>query len=150
MYLVEQSPNWVLPVHFHLQHQYQVVTAGTGTLGRHPVEPLAIHYASPESGYGPLTAGPGGLSYLTLRVESDDGAWYLPESRPRMQRGISKTQVHAQPEAHLKEAAGRAPDVPANEILITPDGYGLAACYARLPANHHAAALLCECPGDRF
>src|SRR5689334_11266367 len=83
-YLVEQNAGWVLPVHFHLENQYQVVTGGSGTLGAHPVAPLYVHFASRESGYGPITAGPEGLAYLTLRVQGDAGAWYLPESRPRM------------------------------------------------------------------
>ena len=28
-YLVEQNPNWVTPPHFHVEHQFQVVTAGS-------------------------------------------------------------------------------------------------------------------------
>ena len=149
-YLVEQSANWPLPVHFHLQHQYQVVTAGEGTLGKHRVAPLSIHYATPESGYGPITAGPEGLSYLTLRVRSDEGAWYLPESRQRMRPGFKKHHAHAQPKVSVSPAELRALAVPASEILIAPDGSGLAACLARLPANHRALAPLCECTGDRF
>ena len=149
-FLVEQNPDWVLPVHFHLQHQYQVVTAGNGTLGKHPVEPLSIHYASPESGYGPVTAGPAGLSYLSLRVRSDEGAWYLPESRERMQRGIKKHQARGQPRERLSEAQLRALDAPTEEVLIAPDGSGLAAHLARMPAHHFAAAPLCGCAGDRF
>jgi hypothetical protein len=149
-YLVEQEPGWMLPVHFHLEHQYQVVTAGGGTFGKHPVGPLFVHYASRESGYGPLSAGPDGLSYLTLRVVGDEGAWYLPESRTRMQTGIKRRQAHASPKTSMSEAELRALDGLAAEILITPDGSGLAACLARMPANHVAAAALCDCSGDRF
>ena len=42
-FLVEQKPNWVTPPHFHLEHQFQVVTAGRGrSAGTRsaPVRPL--------------------------------------------------------------------------------------------------------------
>lgn len=92
-YLVHQQPGWVLPVHFHLQDQFQVVVGGSGTLGPHVLKPGAVHFASRESGYGPITAGPGGLDYLTLRETIDFGVWYLPESRARMQAGLRKRQA---------------------------------------------------------
>ena len=134
-FLVEQEPNWVLPVHFHLRHQFQVVTAGTGVLGRRPVEPLCIHYASPESGYGPLTAGPEGLSYLTLRAVSDEGAWYLPESRARMQLGIKKQQEHGEPKTVLSDAEIRELRAPTVDILIAQQESGLAANLVRMPPD---------------
>jgi hypothetical protein len=149
-YLVEQSPDWILPVHFHLQHQYQVVTAGSGTLGRHPVGRLSIHYASPESGYGPLTAGPEGLSYLTLRVQSDEGAWYLPESRARMLVGMKKRQVHAQPQREVTAADVRAMRAVETEVLIAPEPSGLAAGLLRIPANEVVAESVSGYTGDRF
>ena len=149
-FLVEQSPNWVLPTHFHLQHQFQVITAGNGTLGRVPVGPLCVHYASPESAYGPLTAGAEGISYLTLRALSDEGAWYLPESREVMRRGIRKQQEHGKPRTDLAEDAERDLDAPAFDVLIAPQESGLAACLMRLPANHVASAPAWELSGDRF
>lgn len=27
------------------------------SLGRHPVDPISVHYTSPEAGYGPVVAG---------------------------------------------------------------------------------------------
>ena len=149
-FLVEQNPNWVLPTHFHRQHQFQVITAGNGTLGRVPVEPLCVHYASPESGYGPLTAGADGISYLTLRAVSDQGAWYLPESREVMQRGIRKQQEHGKPEKYLSEDEVRGLGAPTVEVLIAPQESGLATYLLRLPSNHVAAAPSGERTGDRF
>ena len=40
--------------HFHVQDQFQVVAEGGGTLGRHAVAPIHVHYASRHTGYGPL------------------------------------------------------------------------------------------------
>ena len=149
-FLVEQNPNWVLPTHFHKQHQFQVITAGNGTLGAHPVEALCVHYASPESAYGPLTAGAEGISYLTLRAVSDQGAWYLPESRDVMQRGIRKQQEHGKPETGLLEDELRELAAPTVDVLIAPQESGLAAYLVRMPSNHVASAPSSERAGHRF
>lgn len=90
--IARQAPGWTLPVHFHMRHQFQVVLRGHGSLGRHTLVPGAVHYTSPQSGYGPIVAGAEGLDYFTLRVLTDKGAWYLPESRPFMTPGLRKEQ----------------------------------------------------------
>jgi hypothetical protein len=92
-YLVHQDPGWALPVHFHMQYQMQVIVGGSGTLGKRRVGPGSVHYAAPYSAYGPLTAGPHGLEYFTLRVLTDKGAWYMPESRPMMDATKRKDQA---------------------------------------------------------
>ena len=134
-FLVEQNPNWVTPAHFHLEHQFQVVTAGAGAIGRHAVRALAVHYASPETGYGPVTAGPEGVSYLTLRAMADTGAWYLhnPEQRAKMRRDVKKHQTHASPEKSVSAEELRSLAAPSTEELIAPIENGLAAHLVRLP-----------------
>ena len=134
-YLVDQHPNWVTPSHFHLEHQFQVVTAGSGSIGRHPVKRLAVHYASPETGYGPITAGPDGVAYLTLRATSDTGAWWLhnPEQRARMRRGINKQQETAEPASAISAEQLRSLSAPSVEELISPRENGLAAHLVCLP-----------------
>lgn len=139
-FLVEQMPNWTLPTHFHLQHQFQVFVAGGGSLGKNPVERLAIHYASPHSGYGPLISGDEGISYLTLRVIGDVGAWYLPESREHLKLRIKKQQVHGGPTTQVTPQELQALQAPVEETLIAPDDGGLAAWLVRLPPNRKALA----------
>jgi hypothetical protein len=84
-FIAEQTPQWVLQPHFHLTAQFQVVVAGSGSLGTHALEPVTVHYAAPQSGYGPLSAGPNGLSYLTIRLQTDRGIWCLPQEKDRME-----------------------------------------------------------------
>lgn len=91
-FLVEQDPNTVILPHFHLQDEFQVVVQGGGTFGRHAVRPLGVHYAGAHTGYGPLTSGPEGLWYFTLRPRMDQGAKFLPESRALMQK-VAKRQL---------------------------------------------------------
>lgn len=128
-FVVHQSPNWSLTPHYHLQEQFQLVVGGTGRLGVHELSPGSIHYATREAGYGPIVSGPEGLVYMTLRCIADSGAWYLPESRSRMQQGLKKRQKWAE--------APAATDC--NEPVITPalqeDGTGLAAWFIALPPN---------------
>lgn len=134
-FLVEQPPHWKLQTHFHQRDQFQVVIRGGGTLGQHAVRPLAVHYASAHSGYGPLLAGDEGLWYLTLRVVSDTGAWYLPDAREHLKLRIPKQQLHAAPSAAVDAAGLRTLAQPEQETLIAPDAGGLAAWMLRLPAE---------------
>lgn len=134
-FLATQEANWTLPVHFHRQEQFQVIVGGSGTLGRTKLQLFAVHYASRDSGYGPLVAGPDGLKYLTLRAITDAGAWYLPESRTTM-RKLSKRQLHAGPFDVSESSALAARRETAIEIAIPPDEYGLAGWLVRLGPNH--------------
>lgn len=77
-------------MHFHVQEQLQVVLRGSGTLGRHVLQPGSVHYTSPQPAYGPIVAVAEGPDYFTLRVLTAKGAWYLPEARPYMTRNLPK------------------------------------------------------------
>lgn len=93
-YLVEQSPDVSLPPHFHLTEQFQIVVAGSGMLGRsHLLAPITIHYARAKTGYGPIVAGPDGLSYLTLRPRVEYGGHYLSDPKTRIDREAPKLQA---------------------------------------------------------
>jgi hypothetical protein len=97
VFLVEQPPHSVLAPHFHMQNQFQVVKDGSGTLGAHAVGPGSVHYAGAFTGYGPLVAGPAGLSYFTIRAVHETGANFLPAARDSLRRGPKR---HAQGPVH--------------------------------------------------
>ena len=82
--LVEQPPGFALQAQFHRVDQFQIVLGGSGWIGRNPVSPVMVHYASAYTGYGPVTAGDQGLSYLVFRLGVDPGAAWLPEERASM------------------------------------------------------------------
>lgn len=128
-FLVHQDPLWKLTPHFHKQEQFQLVVGGSGTLGAHALLPGSIHYATRETGYGPIVAGAGGLDYLTLRCITDPGAWYLPESREHQRKSVAKRQKWAQATV----------DAQAHEPLLTElllqDDTGLAAWSMTLPPD---------------
>ena len=72
-FLVEMSPGGVNTPHFHQVDQFQVLVAGSGTMGRNPAGIIALHYVDHHTAYGPLNAGPYGLSFFTIRAKSDPG-----------------------------------------------------------------------------
>lgn len=137
-FLVEQTANWTLPTHFHLEHQFQVFVAGGGSLGRNPIAPLTVHYASPHSAYGPLVSGAAGISYLTLRAVADTGAWYLAESRDKLKTHIPKRQAHGAPASYVTPEELLTLAAPTQDPLIAPEASGLAAWLLRLPPHHIA------------
>lgn len=148
-FLVHQAPGWVLPPHFHLEEQFQVITRGSGTLGKHAVAPITVHYTSRETGYGPLVAGAEGLDYLSLRAVTDPGAWYMPESRDKMRRGLRKWQTTLGP----LDADAPGPldsTLPSTEALLPMDQDGLAVWLMRLPAQARATAPHPPQGGGRF
>jgi hypothetical protein len=130
-FLATQAADWTLPVHYHLQEQFQVVVEGSGKLGPHRLQPLVVHYASREAGYGPVVAGQAGLKYLTLRAISDAGAWYLPEARERMRRDLRKKQLHAGPWQVSPSHDLLALAEPQVEAVIPPQEDGLAGWIVR-------------------
>ena len=151
-FLVEQDPNWTTPTHYHLEHQFQVITAGSGSIGRHNVGPWCVHYSAPETGYGPIAAGPEGVSYLTMRMSGDTGAWYIhkPGSRERMQRGLKREQHHGAPQYTLSAEALASLTATVVEVLIEPREDGLAAHLLRIAPDQDHALLAEHAYGGRY
>lgn len=93
-FLVDQEPGAVVHPHFHHVDQFQVAVAGSGTLGKHALHPLAVHFAGAYTGYGPIRPGGEGLTYLTARARADGtGAQFLPGARARMRAGPRRNRT---------------------------------------------------------
>ena len=133
-FLIQQDPDTVIRSHFHAQDQFQVVAEGGGTLGRHAVAPIHVHYASRHTGYGPITAGGQGLSYFTFRAVTTPYAYFLPESRDQMQ-DLPKRNLLGDPVALSDAATLCARREVAVETIIEPQPDGVEAWLLRLPPN---------------
>jgi hypothetical protein len=129
-FLVEQPAGSVVASHFHEANQFQIVVAGHGTLGSHPVEPVAVHYSNAFSAYGPITAGSAGLQYFTLRNGYDRGARYLPAAREEM-RGVKRRFRDAFAEPVAPDAA--VPEEGSSTVLIPGAADGMGAWRHHLP-----------------
>jgi redox-sensitive bicupin YhaK (pirin superfamily) len=103
------------------------------------VEPVRVHYAGAYTGYGPVVAGPKGLSYFTLRARTDPGAQFLPGARDKMPKGLKR---------HLLAKAW--PPLPAADLatiggseakdLWGPQPDGIGAWMLRVAPNRAATA----------
>ena len=66
---------------------------------------------------------------------SDEGAWYLPESREHLLVRIKKQQAHAHPSTYIALEELKASTETYSEVLLPMDAGGLAAWLYRLPPN---------------
>jgi hypothetical protein len=124
-YLIEQDANQDVQSHFHEQPEFQLIVDGTGSLGRNAVTPITMHYANAYTGYGPISAGPQGISYVTLRPMRDNGAMWLPEDREKMKRAPKKF-FHSAPIASLTASERMRLSAPI-VATIADEGEGLGA-----------------------
>jgi hypothetical protein len=133
IFLIEQAPNSILPVHFHRQNQFQLFIDGTGRIGGHVVEPVMVHYAGAYTAYGPLTAGPEGLKYFTIRPVYDNGALLIRTHHDQMVKGPKRFDqsetITPSPVHHLASLTGRE-----GENVFQDSTDGLGARVFRLPA----------------
>lgn len=91
-YLVRQQAPELRP-HFHEVDQFQVITAGEGTLGRDRAVAGVLHYTDAYTSYGPICTDPEiGLSYFTLRRQPTTGVNYMPEEREKRAREAGASQ----------------------------------------------------------
>jgi hypothetical protein len=118
-----KTPHQVLRPHFHPVRQYQIFTKWTGSFGQHPVKPGTVHYADEYSPYGPITAGPDGVEFFTLRCAGTFETFFMPESRDDMpMRAGRSISALAEPSADRDREHRTDPSV--NE-LFTPSDDGL-------------------------
>jgi hypothetical protein len=134
-FLVEQDPASTVGAHFHQADQFQVLVAGDGTLGTHPVAPVTVHFTAAFSAYGPIRAGTAGLSYFTLRNGWDPGARYMPGARGDLPRPRRHREAVGEPAPLRAEPVHRATRAPA----LAQDPDGLAAWRYILPAGESLA-----------
>lgn len=134
-YLVEQPPGSVVKSHYHQADQFQVVVHGGGTLGRHAIGPLSVHFANAFNAYGPIAAGEQGVHYFTLRNAYDPGAQYLPDKRDALKAAtrtfLQATEVVGQ--ATPADLAGLA--AVRSDVVLAPTDLGMGAWRHRLPAG---------------
>lgn len=126
-YLVEQAPHSVVDPHFHAIDQFQLFVGGSGRIGTHALEGITVHYAAAHSPYGPIAAGPEGVSYVTLRPGWDPGAQWMPGAAQVLRAMPDRRHV-----ALTSEPLARCEDLRnlqrvAIAPVLPPDGSGFGA-----------------------
>ena len=70
--MTQMAANETILPHFHGVAQFQIFPSGAGMMGKTEVQPLMLQYKDHHSAYGPLIAGPHGLTFIALRNRIGD------------------------------------------------------------------------------
>ncbi|MTH61542.1 hypothetical protein [Paracoccus litorisediminis] len=140
---IDMNAGQVLDSHFHIVDQFQIFIAGSGTIGRDSTDIVTAHYADHHTGYGPLVAGPQGMSYLTLRSKTDAGLVKLSTPNVREQlkptkrrHGVSSPVTLSIPPVMQHRAAPEIETV----MEERPDSDGMTVKVYRLGASQEISA----------
>jgi hypothetical protein len=72
--MTQMAANETILPHFHGLAQFQIFPSGAGMMAKTEVRPLMLQYKDHHSAYGPLIAGPQGLTFIALRNRIGDSA----------------------------------------------------------------------------
>ncbi len=72
--MTQMAANETILPHFHGVAQFQIFPSGAGVMAKTEVRPLMLQYKDHHSAYGPLIAGPHGLTFIALRNRIGDSA----------------------------------------------------------------------------
>lgn len=85
--------------HFHGVTQFQIFPAGSGKMGRRDIQSLMVQFKDHHTAYGPIIAGPQGLSFVSLRVRIDESVpVYVrqPDAREKL-KPSKRRNIFSQP-----------------------------------------------------
>src|SRR5437016_781353 len=87
------APYAVLRPHFHRVEGFHVVTDGELRLYDETLPPVAIHYTDANTPYGPMGAGPEGMSLFEFRPRHTLAAFYMPGSEHELPNATPGRQI---------------------------------------------------------
>jgi hypothetical protein len=71
----DMNANETILPHFHGTTQFQLFVAGAGKIGKgDPLLPLTVQFKDHHTAYGPVVAGPHGMTFTALRVITGNSA----------------------------------------------------------------------------
>jgi hypothetical protein len=125
--------------HFHGVTMFQLFVAGYGTIGSRGqvLEPLTVQFKDHHTAYGPVTAGPQGLSFVALRMYTGNSEpTYLgkPGAREKLQPSRRRNLTSA-PVKFSVEPLMQARTEAAWETVLEETDDGMAAQLVRLGAG---------------
>jgi hypothetical protein len=125
--------------HFHGVTMFQLFIAGSGTIGNRgqSITPLTVQFKDHHTAYGPITAGPHGLSFVALRMYTGNSQpVYLDKPGYREHLKPSKRRhLHSEPVGFSIEPVLKARTEVSWETLFEDADDGMAAQVVRLGAG---------------
>ena len=99
--MAELSADETVLAHFHGVTQFQVFAAGSGVMGRNDVQPLTIQFKDHHTAYGPVIAGPQGLTFFTMRMKTANASpvylnkpGYKEKLQPSKRRNLLSPRIN--------------------------------------------------------
>jgi hypothetical protein len=92
-FYVDFGPNFLIHPHFHRVDQFQIVVRGSGRIGKHPMDPVTVHYTDGFTPYGPIVCSEEGMAFFNFRSHSDVGAYPMPKSKDELERKAGRTRT---------------------------------------------------------
>ena len=98
----ELRSNEAVVPHFHGVTMYQLFIAGSGTIGakQQELKPLTVQFKDHHTAYGPIVAGPQGITFVALRMKTGnskptylDKPGYRDELKPSKRRNLTSAPV---------------------------------------------------------
>ena len=135
--------NEAIVPHFHGVTMFQLFIAGSGTIGSRGqvLEPLTVQFKDHHTAYGPVTAGPQGLSFVALRMRTGNSEpTYLknPGAREKLQPS-RRRNLTAGPVKFSVEPVMQSRKEPVWETVFEETDDGMAAHLVRLGAGQTAS-----------
>lgn len=102
VHLVECAPGQIIEAHSHDVDQFQIVISGSASYAGIPTTPGTVHFAEKNTPYGPIVAGPDGLTFMVIR----------PNTSARAAVAYSSTKIRKVKESQQTLAADQRVDPP--------------------------------------
>jgi hypothetical protein len=133
----------ILP-HFHGVSMFQLFLDGSATVGAkaQPLKPLTVQFKDHHTAYGPIVAGPQGLSFVALRIiTANSEPVYLHREgyRERLKPSRRRNLV-SEPVVFSVEPVRQFREQPVWEDVIAETDDGIFARIARVGAGQSVAA----------
>ena len=133
------NANEAIVPHFHGVTMFQLFIAGSGTIGSRGrvLEPLTVQFKDHHTAYGPVVAGPQGLSFVALRMYTGNSEpTYLskPGAREKLQPS-PRRNLTSSPVKFSIEPVMQSRQDPSWEAVFEETEDGMAAHVARLGAG---------------
>jgi hypothetical protein len=151
--VTDMSPNETILPHFHGMAQFQIFSGGSGRMGRENVRPLVVQFKDHHTAYGPVVAGPQGLTFFAMRMHTfDSGPVYLGKPGYREKLKPSPRRNLLSPPLVLSTApvlASRT-DITSEPVYAETYEDGLSATVLRMGAGMTATGPDPSCAGGHY
>jgi hypothetical protein len=114
-YVIQLGSNFrEVEAHFHRVDQFQLMVGGRARFGPEDIQVGDLHYSDRFQPYGPFKPHAEGMSFYTLRPNTADGVFYMPESQGRLREDLAahrgEVNLRRNQTYHLADIPGGRPD----------------------------------------